>query len=177
MIAVCWFLSTVNCSLQLLVAAFGRLYRGSRAKTAAGNRPAQCGIMRPDAARQPHDRLQPHTARHGSRLHCAGHSRALILVALYPAEYVATANVGSLACCYLNQLAAEVGWHRHNLAPLGLYVTEGVALLVVLSDERLEARSALAGAAKLVIQVSAQRGHYGIGLGMLQGSQLLGRQL
>ena len=77
----------------------------------------------------------------------------------------------------IDELAAHSSGNLDNLTPLRLQVAEDVALLVLLSDERLDACSGNALATETPDELSGQRRFHGVGLSMLQGIDFLLRNL
>ena len=75
-----------------------------------------------------------------------------------------------------HQTAADGSGHFHYLTPRSLDVAEGVALLVFFADIRLDCRGALAFAVELPVDLALDGGGDGIGLGMFECCNLLGRE-
>ena len=75
---------------------------------------------------------------------------SISLCALNPTEIVTLANLGTLFGSDLDKFATKGSGNRNNLAPWSLNVAEGIAFLVLLTDERFDTRFAGALADRLV---------------------------
>ena len=102
------------------------------------------------------------------------HITILLVLALDVSDDVALRNLRATLGVYLYDLAAQGCRNLNEFAPRSLDVAEYVALIVFLTDERLDCRSALALAGEFPVDVALDRSHDGIGLGVLVGAKLFG---
>ena len=77
----------------------------------------------------------------------------------------------------LDNLATESSWYLNKFAPRSLDVAENVAFLILLADERLDSRCALAFARELPVDVALNGSNDGVSLGVLVSAELLGRKI
>ena len=91
-------------------------------------------------------------------------------------EHLSLGNHAAAMGCYFHEFASEIGGDGGYLAPWGLYVAERFAFLVFLTDVGLYCRLAFAFALELPIDLSLHGCDDGICLGVLEFSNLLGRE-
>ena len=103
------------------------------------------------------------------------HFQLSILGSFNPTEVVATAHLGTLLGSDLYEFAAQGCGDGNDFAPRCLDVAEGVALLVLLTDEWFQTRFASAFTGELIIDLSGHGSRQGIGLGVLEGGDVGGR--
>ena len=92
----------------------------------------------------------------------------LFLVALNVCEGLSLLYLCALLCNHLNEFSAQCCGDGLNLSPWCLDVAERLSLVVVLSDERLDAWCALAVAVELVEYLSLDGCHECVCLGVLE---------
>ena len=90
----------------------------------------------------------------------------------YVTKNITTIYLGALLCGDFDEFSAETCGYGLYCAPRSLDVAEHLALGIFLTDERFDARCALAVAAELVVYLSLYGCYYRVCLGVLEGCHL-----